>query len=698
MDEKNKLPEEQNIEEMKEQGTPAPESRIAHEPVSKTQIPKLPLIIGGIVAVAVIVGLIIAIALGGSKNNGDNSHNHTFEDWSVTKNATCTEDGVKTRYCNCGEKQTDVIPANGHAYINGECENCGNIKETSECKHNNFDILVSKDATCTETGLTEGKRCSDCGEILLAQQELPVTSHLAETIPAVEATCTENGLTAGKKCSVCGTVLVSQQETPLVSHTATEIIKGYDATCTSTGLTDGTKCTKCGKIVTQQTTIDSLGHIEVTDSAVPATCTTDGKSSGKHCGRCNYTLVAQTTIPASGHKYDDGVIISEATCLSQGIKQYTCTVTTCRHSYTENYSLPTYTATEINNQALNYVGEIITYDKNGAALSLGTGFVMSSDGTIITNYHVIEGAYSAEITINNTKYTISYVLAYDANIDLAILKVNGSGLTAATICKQSAIVGETVYAIGSSKGMTNTFSQGIVTFSNRIVDDVSHVQHDASITNGNSGGPLINVYGEVIGINTWGISDSQNLNFAVATSELDNLVYLGTPITIAQLYEQNCNAYETLLNWVLENYNDTGSNWIEYRYQVSGERYSIYTLTYFINTNTLCLQYYYVFSNDDTRYVSIELSEDNTSCRYYASYTDGDYSYKKNVTQGYIYPSSFTKYTSIGYYSFEGDYWTTSSLLNTYQEGMVYSLEWFEVFLDVFGFGFTLSDFGFTSF
>lgn len=423
------------------------------------------------------------------------------------------------------------------------------------------------------------------------------------------------------------------------------------------------------------------------------TCTGDGQ---KHqiCAICGASIQAEV-IPAAGHVYNNGEITTEATCNQDGLKTFTCTI--CNHSYIESYSLPTYTPTELYNRSVKYVGEIVTYDKSGAELALGTGFVMSSDGKIVTNYHVIDGAYSADITINGKKYTITTILAYDEDIDLAILKVNATGLAAATICKRPVSVGTTVYAIGSSRGMTNTYSQGIITYANRVVDGVSYVQHDASITHGNSGGPLINIYGEVIGINTWGISDSQNLNFAVFTSELDNLVY-GTPMTLAEFYKANHNAYETLLNWVLDNYNETGESWIEYRFQDTSQRFNIYSFIYYYNSNRLCLEQYYVFENNDAVYTSIELSEDTTYFAYYASYTDGDYSYKQNVTKGYIYPSSFTRSSSLGYYSSEGNYWTLSSLLNTYQEGIVDSLDWFELFLEAFDLGVTLSDFGFTHF
>ena len=78
--------------------------------------------------------------------------------------------------------------------------------------------LPGKDATCTEPGLTEGKKCSVCGEILVAQEEIPALKHTEETIPGKDATCTEPGLTEGKKCSVCGETLVAQEEIPALGH------------------------------------------------------------------------------------------------------------------------------------------------------------------------------------------------------------------------------------------------------------------------------------------------------------------------------------------------------------------------------------------------------------------------------------------------------------------------------------------------
>lgn len=211
------------------------------------------------------------------------------------------------------------------------------------------EIIPAVESTCTETGLTEGKKCSECGEILIDQAEAPLKSHTEEIIPAVEASCTEMGLSEGKKCSICDTVLVSQQETPIVAHTyddkydescnecgfirdsecahrETETIKGYDSTCTSTGLTDGEKCKKCGEILVSQTVISVKEHTEVVDEAVEPTCTASGLTEGKHCDVCGAIIVEQNTINATGHTESDWIIDREATYEAEGSKHIECTV------------------------------------------------------------------------------------------------------------------------------------------------------------------------------------------------------------------------------------------------------------------------------------------------------------------------------------------------------------------------------------
>ncbi len=118
---------------------------------------------------------------------------------------------------------------------------------TVTCKHTNVETLSAVAATCTDTGLTEGKKCADCGEIITAQTVISAKGHTEITLVAKPSTCTEAGLTERKKCSVCGTVTVAQLEVPLLAH------NWSDGTCTNCGTvcnhiyTDG-KCTVCGKI------------------------------------------------------------------------------------------------------------------------------------------------------------------------------------------------------------------------------------------------------------------------------------------------------------------------------------------------------------------------------------------------------------------------------------------------------------------
>ena len=420
------------------------------------------------------------------------------------------------------------------------------------------------------------------------------------------------------------------------THTFSEWTASTPPSCVIPGM-QTRACVSCG--FSEYSQIPALGHTEVVDAAVAATCTEDGKSEGKHCSVCNVVLQAQTAVKSLGHQYNNGEVIAEATCIKNGVKKFTCNVETCGYSYTEEFSLPTYTAEEIYNQSVKYVGEIVTYDKHGEEYSLGTGFVISSDGKIVTNYHVVENAYSAYITINNVRYNVSLILAYDENIDLAVLKIDASGLTAATICKQPVKVGSTVYAIGSSRGMTNTYSRGIVTYADRIVDGVSYIQHDASITHGNSGGPLINAYGEVIGINAWEISDSQNLNFAVFTTDHDHLVY-GTALTFEEFYEKESGAFQKLKNYLInagEYSADDNCYVLTLDVSFSSDYSSTYMRLayYYASEDSIALAY--LFECDGNGYCVYLKIDKNTSGVYDWGYFDDD-DYMMNGT---IYASDY---------------------------------------------------------
>ena len=508
------------------------------------------------------------------------------------------------------------------------------------CKHEWSDWTTLTAATC-ETEGAEERVCNKCGE----KEQKPVSAlgHNEVPVEAVAATCTKDGKTAGKRCIYCNKITVQQEVIKARGHNFVTYKYNNDATC----LTDGTKtatCTRCSVKDTVVVENTALGHDEVVDKAVAPTCTAPGKTEGKHCSRCGEILIAQKESGNKiNHKYNE-TIITEATCSKEGVKKYTCV--NCGESYNGSFSLLELAASEVYEKAINSVGEILTYDKNGNGVALGTGFVYSADGKIITNYHVIEDAYSATITINGAKYTIQSVLAYDENIDLVVLKINATGLKVSAICKGNHAVGKKVYAFGSSRGLTATFSQGIITYADRELDGVHYVQHDAAISGGNSGGPLINEFGEIIGINKGTYKDSQNLNFAISVRELDNLKY-GTPLTMAQFYEKECDVFMKMKNFTIKNGSYDSND--KYYDLVLGSEYSsnysykfVRKLLYYVDDNYIMLTLFSTGANY-TSALAIQIKEINGT--YYWLFTDtGNYQ-----MAGTLYASTFTSNTLLGY-------------------------------------------------
>ena len=156
--------------------------------------------------------------------------------------------------------------------------------------------IPGTEASCTETGMTEGSCCSVCNEILVAQEVVPALGHTEEIDVAVAATCTETGLTEGKHCSVCNEVLVAQEIVPALGHT--EVIDAaVEATCTETGLTEGKHCSVCGEILLAQEQIPAVGHTPEVMPAVEATTTSTGLTEGSKCSVCGTVLKAQEVIP-----------------------------------------------------------------------------------------------------------------------------------------------------------------------------------------------------------------------------------------------------------------------------------------------------------------------------------------------------------------------------------------------------------------
>lgn len=163
----------------------------------------------------------------------------------------------------------------------------------------------------------------------------------------------------------------------------------------------------------------------------------------------------------------------------------------------------------------------------------GTGFVISEDGVIVTNNHVVAGAQSIEVVFGNDRKMPARVLGRDPTADLAVLRVDASGLTPAVLGNSDELrVGDDVVAIGNALALEGgpTVTRGIVSAQNRtIVAEngvrLEHViQTDTAINPGNSGGPLVNSSGEVVGINTAVAGDAQNIGFSIAITQAKPII------------------------------------------------------------------------------------------------------------------------------------------------------------------------------
>ncbi|MBE6962342.1 MAG: PDZ domain-containing protein [Ruminococcaceae bacterium] len=177
----------------------------------------------------------------------------------------------------------------------------------------------------------------------------------------------------------------------------------------------------------------------------------------------------------------------------------------------------------------------VVADMVSGGSSVGTGVIFTRDGYMLTNYHVVQGGYACMvITADNAQYEALYV-AGDQASDLAVLKIVGDDLPAADIGDSSQLeVGDAVYAIGSPLGteLRGTFTNGIVSAVDREVDvdgrSMILLQTNTALNSGNSGGPLINQYGQVVGINTIKMmsdySTVEGLGFAIPSLRVRRLV------------------------------------------------------------------------------------------------------------------------------------------------------------------------------
>ncbi len=203
------------------------------------------------------------------------------------------------------------------------------------------------------------------------------------------------------------------------------------------------------------------------------------------------------------------------------------------------------------------------FGQSATAASAGSGFIITSDGEILTNYHVVEGAERLTVTLYDGKEYPATLVGYEAESDVALIKIDAQGLPVCAIGDSDRVfVGEQIAAIGNPMGELNyTMTVGYVSAMDRFVNTdgtpINMIQVDAAINPGNSGGPVFNLYGEVIGIATAKYSGTlsggatlEGLGFAIPINDVTEILndlrvngkvpdraYMGVMVSMAPLDE-----------------------------------------------------------------------------------------------------------------------------------------------------------------
>jgi len=157
----------------------------------------------------------------------------------------------------------------------------------------------------------------------------------------------------------------------------------------------------------------------------------------------------------------------------------------------------------------------------------GSGAIISRDGEVITNYHVIQGAGAVNVLSYDKTIYRADVVGFDADVDIAVLKIKSNETFRRLMFGDSddVNIGETVVALGNPLGLDFTVTQGIISARRLASNDVEYIQIDVPLNPGNSGGPLIDAAGKIIGINTFGITGGEGLGFAIPSNTAEDAYF-----------------------------------------------------------------------------------------------------------------------------------------------------------------------------
>ncbi|MBK7377701.1 MAG: trypsin-like peptidase domain-containing protein [Ignavibacteriales bacterium] len=163
---------------------------------------------------------------------------------------------------------------------------------------------------------------------------------------------------------------------------------------------------------------------------------------------------------------------------------------------------------------------ILSYDSYGELVSQGSGVIISKSGYILTNYHILSVMSRIKIIHANEVVENVEIVRTDINKDLLVLKMPSTPVSVITMAKSNDLkIGQRIYAIGSPMGFENTISEGIISGFRNYGEGINLIQITASISQGSSGGAVVNSRGELIGISAYTVAEGQNINFAIPIEE-----------------------------------------------------------------------------------------------------------------------------------------------------------------------------------
>lgn len=316
---------------------------------------------------------------------------HVWDAGEETKQATCQEAGEFTKTCTlCDATDKTPLAKIDHVIVS----------------------IAAVTPTCTNTGLTEGRKCAMCNTVVVKQETVSALGHSVMIMPSVSATCLESGLTEGSKCGRCNVIFEKQQTIPATGHTMIELA-AYDATCETTGFTGGVKCENCDVILSGEV-LEALGH-EWSDwvEETAATCTEDGYKE-RTCTREGCDGVEQETLPALGHSLGAVTTIEEKTCDTNG--EYSQTCETCQH--VESWIVETEGHFYGAEGTCNYCGSAEAYyfqyaHKMYSELNLVANFTLTTPFTLkLVTGAEIEKSYNCTKLYVNAAGTEVYVRYY----------------------------------------------------------------------------------------------------------------------------------------------------------------------------------------------------------------------------------------------------------------------------------------------